>query len=50
MQEDLVEAMPYLYVSTINIMLSSVWIAIILLLFIIIRRGRARYREEYENQ
>lgn len=50
MQEDLVEAMPYLYVSTTNIMLSSIWIAIILLLFVIMRRGRARYREEYENQ
>jgi preprotein translocase subunit SecG len=32
-------------------MLSIVWIAIILVLFVLIRRGRARFREqEYENQ
>jgi hypothetical protein len=50
MQEDLVDATPYLYVSFTNIMLSVVWIAIILALFGIMRRGRAKFREEYENQ
>lgn len=49
-QEDLVEATPYLYVSFTNIMLSAVWIAIILALFAIMRRGRAKFRQEYENQ
>jgi len=49
-QEDLVEAMPYLYVSFTNIMFSMVWIAVILGLFAIMRRGRAKFREEYENQ
>ncbi len=49
-QEDLVEATPYLYVSFTNIMLSAVWIAIVLALFAIMRRGRAKFREEYENQ
>ena len=49
-QLDLLEAMPYLYVSFTNVILSSVWIAVILLLFVIMRRGRAKYREEYENQ
>ena len=50
-QQDMIDAMPYLYVSFTNIMLSVVWIAIILALFAIIRRGRARFREEeYENQ
>jgi hypothetical protein len=49
-QEDLVEAMPYLYVSFTNIMLSFVWIAVILGLFAIMRRGRAKFRQEYENQ
>jgi hypothetical protein len=49
-QEDLIEAMPYLYVSTTNIMFSIVWIAVILGLFAIMRRGRAKFREEYENQ
>lgn len=50
MQEDLVDATPYLYVSFTNIMLSVVWIAIILALFVIMRRGRAKFREEFENQ
>ena len=50
MQEDLVDATPYLYVSFTNIMLSAVWIAVILALFAIMRRGRARFKEEYENQ
>jgi hypothetical protein len=50
-QQDMIDAMPYLYVSFTNIMLSVVWIAIILALFVLIRRGRARFREqEYENQ
>jgi hypothetical protein len=50
-QQDMIDAMPYLYVSFTNIMLSVVWIAIIIALFAIIRRGRARFREEeYENQ
>lgn len=50
MQEDLVDATPYLYVSFTNIMLSAVWIAVILALFAIMRRGRAKFRQEYENQ
>lgn len=50
-QQDMIDAMPYLYVSFTNIMLSVVWIAIILVLFALIRRGRSRFREqEYENQ
>ena len=50
-QQDMIDAMPYLYVSFTNIMLSLVWIATILVLFALIRRGRARFREqEYENQ
>ena len=47
----MIDAMPYLYVSFTNILLSVVWITIILVLFALIRRGRARFREqEYENQ
>jgi len=49
-QEDLIEATPYLFVSINNIMFSAVWIAVILALFAVMRRGRARYREEYESQ
>lgn len=50
MQENLVDATPYLYVSFTNMMLSAVWIAVILALFAIMRRGRAKFQEEYENQ
>ena len=50
MQEDLVDATPYLYVSFTNIMFGAVWIAIILALFAIMRRGRAKFKQEYENQ
>lgn len=50
MQEDLLDAMPYMYVSFTNIMVSIVWIAIILGLFAVMRRGRAKFRQEYENQ
>jgi hypothetical protein len=47
----MIDAMPYFFVSFSNIMLSVVWIAIIFALFILIRRGRARFREqEYENK
>jgi hypothetical protein len=49
-EKQLVDATPYLYVSFTNIMLSAVWIAIILALFAIMRRGRAKYRQEYESQ
>ena len=49
-EKHLVDATPYLYVSFTNIMLSAVWIAIILALFAIMRRGRAKYRQEYESQ
>lgn len=50
MQEDLVDATPYLYVSFSNIMFSAVWIAVILALFAIMRRGRAKFKQEYETQ
>ncbi|HXG08095.1 MAG TPA: glycosyl transferase, partial [Nitrososphaera sp.] len=36
-QEDLIEATPFLYVSVNNIMFSAVWIAVILALFAIMR-------------
>jgi hypothetical protein len=49
-QEDLLEATPFLYVSVNNIMFSAVWIAVILALFAIMRRGRAKFRDEIENQ
>lgn len=49
MQNNIVEALPYMYVSTTNMMLSVVWIAVIMGLFAVMRRGRAKYRDEYES-
>lgn len=48
-QRDIIEAIPYMYVSTTNMAVSAVWIAVILGLFAVVRRGRARFREEYES-
>jgi cbb3-type cytochrome oxidase subunit 3 len=42
--------MPYLYVSSTNVMFSCIWIGVILFMFAVGRRGRAKYREEYESQ
>lgn len=44
-QENIIEALPYMYVSTTNMAVSAVWIAVILGLFALMRRGKARYKE-----
>jgi len=44
-QENLIEAMPYMYVSTTNMAMSAVWIAVIMGIFAVMRRGRSQYRE-----
>lgn len=44
-QEDVIDAVPYMYVSTTNMAISAVWIAIILGLFAVMRRGRSRFQE-----
>ena len=49
-QLDLTDIMPYLYVSSTNMMYSFIWAAVILLIFAVMRRGRAKYREEIETQ
>ncbi len=49
MQKDIIDAMPYLYVSTTNMAISTVWIAIILGLFAVMRRGKSRF-QEFEAQ
>ncbi|MDQ3868544.1 MAG: glycosyltransferase family 2 protein [Thermoproteota archaeon] len=47
-ESNLIEATPYLYVSFTNIILSAIWIAIILFIFAMMNRGRAKFKE-YEN-
>lgn len=49
MQKDIIDAIPYLYVSTTNMAISTVWIAIILGLFAVMRRGKSRF-QEFEAQ
>lgn len=44
-QEDVIDAIPYMYVSTTNMAISAVWIAIILGLFAVMRRGKSRFQE-----
>ncbi len=50
LQEDLVETLPYLYGSFSNIMISAVWIGVILMILLVMRRGKSKYSEKYENQ
>lgn len=49
LERDIVDAMPYMYVSTTNMAISIVWIAIILGLFAVMRRGKSRI-QEFEAQ
>ena len=47
-ESNLIEATPYLYVSFTNIVLSAIWIVIVLFIFAVMKRGRAKSKE-YEN-
>lgn len=49
LQKDIVDAIPFMYVSTTNMAISAVWIAIILGLFAFMRRGKSRF-QEFEAQ
>jgi hypothetical protein len=47
---DLIDIMPYLYVSSTNLVYGFIFAAVMLLIFVVMRRGRAKYREEFETQ
>jgi len=47
-ESNLAEATPYIYASITNILLSALWIAVIMLIFTAMRRGRSKLRE-YET-
>lgn len=49
LQKDIVDVIPFMYVSTTNMAISAVWIAIILGLFAFMRRGKSRF-QEFETQ
>jgi hypothetical protein len=46
MQEDIVEALPYMYVSATNMALGGAWIAALLGIFAAARRGKVRYPKQ----
>ena len=48
LEANLEEATPYLYVSFTNILLSSIWIAVIILIFAVMKKGRSKFKE-YET-
>jgi hypothetical protein len=50
LQEDLTDALPYMYASFTNIIISSVMIAVVLLVIAVMRRGKSRYQHDYQNQ
>lgn len=47
-ESNLEEATPYIYASITNILLSVLWIAVIMLIFAVMRRGRSKLKE-YET-
>jgi hypothetical protein len=48
LQTNVEEATPYLYVSFTNIFLSITWISVILIVFALMKKGRAKFKE-YET-
>jgi len=47
-ESNLEEATPYIYASITNILLSVLWIAVIMLIFAVMRRGKSKLKE-YET-
>lgn len=48
LEQQIILAQPYVYVSFQNVVLSSIWIAVIMLIFTFMKRGKERL-EEYEK-
>jgi hypothetical protein len=48
LQTNLEEATPYIYVSFTNVFLSIIWMSVILTIFAIMKKGRAKFKE-YET-
>ncbi len=48
LETNLEEATPYLYVSFTNVLLSVIWIAVIMFIFTLMKKGRAKFKE-YET-
>jgi cellulose synthase/poly-beta-1,6-N-acetylglucosamine synthase-like glycosyltransferase len=48
LETNLEDATPYLYVSFTNVLLSAIWIAVIMFIFTLMKKGRAKFKE-YET-
>jgi len=48
LEKQIIEAQPYVYVSFQNVVLSSIWIAVLLMIFTLMKRGKEKL-EEYEK-
>ena len=48
LETNLEDATPYLYVSFTNVLLSAIWIAVIIFVFTLMKKGRAKFKE-YET-
>jgi len=48
LETNLEDATPYLYVSFTNVLLSAIWIAVIIFIFTLMKKGRAKFKE-YET-
>lgn len=48
LKDQIIEAQPYVYVSFQNVVLSSIWIAVLLMIFTLMKRGKEKLKE-YET-
>lgn len=48
LEKHIIEAQPYVYVSFQNVVLSSIWIGVIMLIFTLMKRGKEKL-QEYEK-
>ncbi|MFQ5969874.1 MAG: hypothetical protein ACE5J2_05225 [Nitrososphaerales archaeon] len=48
LEKDVMEAQPYVYVSFQNVVLSAIWIAVLLMIFTVMKRGKEKLKE-YET-
>jgi hypothetical protein len=52
LEEAILEAQPYVYVSFQNVILSAIWIGVLLMIFTVMKRGKERLQEfeKYEGE
>jgi H+/gluconate symporter-like permease len=45
LEEQILEAQPYVYVSFQNVIMSAIWIAVLLMIFTVMKRGKEKIQE-----